>query len=427
MHADPIMPFRSFASVALAGALTALLAPARPVIGTPIVVAQGDESDLRERQRQLEQVRAERVRQAAEIDVIEADDATVQSALTELEAEVNAQSAALGSAQQREAEAVRVAAEARAAAEATAAELESVRVTAASVALSAYMAPTGTGPLSVLNADDINAAAYRAGILATQSRSIDDVVDALGAARQDLVLRQRAAEAAEIEAIEARAETEEQLAALESAQATQERKATEVEARLEAALAEAQALAGTDAALAAEIEAAQAAIAAQLAELQRRAAAGAPVRGPAPSSGEVLAAPSPDGDVGLVRVGGITVNVSIGGAVEALLTAAAADGIALGGGGYRSSQRQIELRIAHCGGNSNYAIYQRPSSQCSPPTARPGQSNHERGLAIDFTCGDSGTIRSRSSPCFQWLAANAATYGLRNLPSEPWHWSVDGR
>jgi hypothetical protein len=35
-------------------------------------------------------------------------------------------------------------------------------------------------------------------------------------------------------------------------------------------------------------------------------------------------------------------------------------------------------------------------------------------------------IRSHSNPCYVWLAAHAADHGLANLPSEPWHWSVDG-
>jgi LAS superfamily LD-carboxypeptidase LdcB len=44
---------------------------------------------------------------------------------------------------------------------------------------------------------------------------------------------------------------------------------------------------------------------------------------------------------------------------------------------------------------------------------------------VDFTYGGS-TIQSRSSPAFEWLRGNAARYGFYNLPSEPWHWSVDG-
>jgi LAS superfamily LD-carboxypeptidase LdcB len=67
-----------------------------------------------------------------------------------------------------------------------------------------------------------------------------------------------------------------------------------------------------------------------------------------------------------------------------------------------------------------------PASQCRPPTARPGTSQHEKGLAIDFTY-NGRLIRSRSSAGYQWLAANAAAYGFKNLPSEPWHWSTTGR
>jgi D-alanyl-D-alanine carboxypeptidase len=51
---------------------------------------------------------------------------------------------------------------------------------------------------------------------------------------------------------------------------------------------------------------------------------------------------------------------------------------------------------------------------------------HERGLAIDFTHGGR-IISSRGSAAFQWLNANASRYGFYNLPSEPWHWSVNGR
>jgi probable HAF family extracellular repeat protein len=127
----------------------------------------------------------------------------------------------------------------------------------------------------------------------------------------------------------------------------------------------------------------------------------------------------------LATVGGITVSTAIADELEALLAAAEADGFSLTGGGYRDNARQIELRRQNCG-TSYYAIYEMPSSECSPPTARPGTSMHERGLAIDFDC-DGSLIRSRSSACFQWLADNAEDYGLYNLPSEPWHWSVDGR
>ena len=46
---------------------------------------------------------------------------------------------------------------------------------------------------------------------------------------------------------------------------------------------------------------------------------------------------------------------------------------------------------------------------------------HERGLAIDFD-----NCSYRSSACYLWLAGNASWYGFYNLPSEPWHWSING-
>ncbi len=61
------------------------------------------------------------------------------------------------------------------------------------------------------------------------------------------------------------------------------------------------------------------------------------------------------------------------------------------------------------------------ASQCSPPTAKPGSSMHEVGLAIDFE-----NCSSRSSTCHVWLKNNAARFGFINLPSEPWHWLING-
>ncbi|HAS10824.1 MAG TPA: hypothetical protein DCS55_09975 [Acidimicrobiaceae bacterium] len=166
----------------------------------------------------------------------------------------------------------------------------------------------------------------------------------------------------------------------------------------------------------AQLAAEQAALAKRLAA--QRAAAAAAQR----SSGPVTISITGSGSI--VSVRGIRIHQSIADNLAGLLSAAQSDGISLSGWGYRDSQRQIQLRRQNCG-SSNYQVYQMSPSACSPPTARPGASNHERGLAVDFTYGGS-TIKSRSSPAFQWLRANAARYGFYNLPSEPWHWSVNG-
>lgn len=105
--------------------------------------------------------------------------------------------------------------------------------------------------------------------------------------------------------------------------------------------------------------------------------------------------------------------------VVAMIAAAKAGGVTLNGGGFRTYEEQFAARRAN-GCN----IPAGPSNAgCSPPTAPPGNSQHERGLAIDFASG--GTI-GRGSPQFNWLAANAAQYGFYNLPSESWHWSTSG-
>jgi len=129
--------------------------------------------------------------------------------------------------------------------------------------------------------------------------------------------------------------------------------------------------------------------------------------------------------VGCANGDRIVVDGSIGGNVQALVNDAAAAGIGLCGGGFRTYAEQVELRRAHCG-TSDAAVFGAAPSSCSPPTARPGTSNHEGGLAIDFSCSD-GQPMTHASPCYQWLAAYAGNYFLYNLPSEPWHWSVTGR
>ncbi|MFZ3011594.1 MAG: D-alanyl-D-alanine carboxypeptidase family protein [Minisyncoccia bacterium] len=107
--------------------------------------------------------------------------------------------------------------------------------------------------------------------------------------------------------------------------------------------------------------------------------------------------------------------------INAMLVASKSAGLNITGGGYRSTEQQKQLRIKYCNGD-----YENASAKCNPPTALPGQSNHNHGKAFDLQC-DGKFIQTRDNKCFVWLQANAGKYGLSNLPSEPWHWSVDGR
>jgi len=92
-----------------------------------------------------------------------------------------------------------------------------------------------------------------------------------------------------------------------------------------------------------------------------------------------------------------------------MIAAAKAAGVSLSGSGFRSYETQQSLYSSNCS-----------SGGCSPPTARPGNSMHERGLAVDFSsCSKGGKV-------YNWLKKNGSKYGFYNLPSESWHWSMSG-
>lgn len=105
------------------------------------------------------------------------------------------------------------------------------------------------------------------------------------------------------------------------------------------------------------------------------------------------------------------VNSSAAANALAMIEAARAAGITLTGNAFRSYETQQALREQNCPDPLNS-----PSRDCSPPTAKSGNSMHEVGLAIDF-----------SNYSFSWLSSNAGRYGFRNLPSESWHWSTTGQ
>ena len=133
---------------------------------------------------------------------------------------------------------------------------------------------------------------------------------------------------------------------------------------------------------------------------------------PLPTAPEALRGPPVVEDAN-----GIVVHERLAPLVRTLLADAEIAGIELEGTGYRDIAAQRRLRAANC---PNPATS--PAEDCSPPTALPGTSFHESGLAIDFTSGGE-LITSREHPAYRWLAANAGWIGLRVHPDEPWHWS----
>lgn len=65
----------------------------------------------------------------------------------------------------------------------------------------------------------------------------------------------------------------------------------------------------------------------------------------------------------------------------------------------------------------------------SPRAARPGYSNHQMGLAIDFqlSTGNNGATKRRGTDrVFDWLTDNAGHYGIGQYAREAWHWQPVG-
>jgi hypothetical protein len=139
----------------------------------------------------------------------------------------------------------------------------------------------------------------------------------------------------------------------------------------------------------------------------------------------------PKGSVGACTTGVATVNTAGGNFIacksitapfQKMIADAYKDGYKISGGGFRTYARQVQLREANCGIGKAFDSH----AVCTPPTAFPGKSRHESGLAFDLTC-EGNLIRAQDNKCFVWLKGHAAAAGLKNFAKEPWHWSIDGR
>ncbi len=396
MHILKLSTRRTITAVSV---LLALAFVSAPMMGG--AAPNGDPSAERER------VRAQQAQVASQVDALQATDAQVEAALDALARNVAGQQALLAEARRAAEEAQAAAAEATAAVQAKTAEVQVLRQEIRDFAVEAFVHPPSDDALAALDSDDPGEAAEKRALLEIQNTSDADLLDRLTAAEEDLEVARRLAEDASERAQSKQAQASDRLEELTAARDQQAAYAAQVEARLEHKLSEAAFLADLDADLSEQIRRDQA----RAAELARKAAAASTTR----RSGS-RGAVTYNGSLATVSCktgGSITVDSSIASNVQGLLNASPSD-IALCGWGWRSSAQQQQLWDAH-----NCDV------RCTVPTAPPGSSMHERGLAIDFTTHGQ-TIQSRSSPAFQWMSANASSYGLYNLPSEPWHWSTNG-
>jgi hypothetical protein len=354
-------------------------------------------------------VPGQRAQADAQVDTLRASREQVLARISELTAAVDAERA--------QAEASRVQADgaaaeadaAQRAADAAAAVAARNRDEFRSYVVQTFIRPPAQDALALLSLPADEGSDHAVGMLRS-------VADRRRATADDHVRQQRAAErtrdaarTAETDARRAQQSADAAASELQSAIDQQSTLAGELDQRLDAALAEAESLRQIDAEAARRLAAEEAALRQQ----GPRSTGAAPV-------GPVAVVDAAD----IVVVRGIPIHRSIADELDAMLASAAADGVTISGSGYRNSRRQIELRVQNCG-SSPFDIYQRSPAECAPPTARPGTSMHERGLAVDLTSGGRA-ITSRADPAFVWLAANAGRFGFRNLPSEPWHWSTTG-
>lgn len=357
------------------------------ILATPAVAGASrrsdDRNELVQRQRAL----------VDELDELAASDEELQTALGILDSYIVQQTDELAGAQARLADATLAAERAKSAESAKAVEVADLEDRMTEMAISAYVQPPGADHLETFMRADAPSDAARLNVyLDAHSERDGDLVRQLRRARDQLTFLRERSESTEAAAREGRDDAASKLADLSEARDRYAEIQAEVRVRQTETEHEVMAVA-------ADLTRSNTSLVAEATQLRTT---GLP----------------------LVWVRGIRVHRDIAGQVEMLVAAAEDDGVHLGGGGFRDNASQIELRRRHCG-DDHYGIYEMPASECSPPTATPGNSMHELGLAIDFT--ENGmTISSRTSPAFVWLSENAATYGFYNLPSEPWHWSING-
>jgi peptidoglycan hydrolase CwlO-like protein len=382
--------------------------------------AGAGQEDPQERQ---EEVRERQSQINVEVDALQASAAEINQTLTRLQRNVATQQAEAAEAERAWRAAEEDVAEAQRAVTAAEQRIADLDRATDAMVVDAFVNPPTGEILDAFNSDTVSDAAVAQALLSLQADADADLMDRLNAAHEDLAVEQNNKEEAAAEAEDRRNDSRAELADIQAAAEQQQAFANAVGERLDQRLAEVESLRRVDAELSRQIEAQQAELARQAAAAQ--AAAAAAGAAPPASSGSSTIEPAPGGlaTVSCPTGGSTTVAGEIGENVQGLYNAAGDQGVPLCGSGYRDPEQQIQLRREHCG-TSQYAIYEMPSYQCNPPTARPGASMHEQGLAIDFTCSG-GSIVSGGS-CDNFLKSTADDYGLYNLPSEIWHYSTNG-
>lgn len=222
------------------------------VLGIIASPAHGDTtSDLR---RKREAARAKKAQIAAKINALEASDDELDKAVASLNEQVRGQQAAADAARQAVQAALDAVARADAELGATEKQIADLKQAVINRAVAAYVRPQDDTFTGVIGAKDLNEASRRSSLLGEVANRSSDAIDRLRAAREDLALKQHAAQQARDLAAERRKAVLSRLSELQHAQSEKQRLSDALEARLAEYQREADDVARTESGLSSLIQ-----------------------------------------------------------------------------------------------------------------------------------------------------------------------------
>ena len=170
---------------------------------------------------QRDAARARRAQLASQLDALKASEKELLDAAAALDDQVLAQAARVDAARQAVAAAQAEVVDANNSLAETKSLIGQLETLFVDRAVAEYISPRGQHLDSVIASSDLAATARKHALLDSVASSDDDLLDELGAAREDYEVARAAAEAAQAKATARKSETEAQLAALERDQARQ--------------------------------------------------------------------------------------------------------------------------------------------------------------------------------------------------------------
>ncbi len=189
-------------------------------------------------QAQRNAVRAKKAQLARQLDTLTASEDQLVDAAKALDDDVQGASADAAAARQASAASEAELVQAQQAVTATETRVQGMTKMLVGRAVDQYMAPRTDLGDDLVGTDDLAATASKQTLLDTVAAKDRDLLDQLGAAKEDLMAEQKAVEVANARSLERRQQAEQRLAALQQAQADKQKLAAAVEARKQGVLSE---------------------------------------------------------------------------------------------------------------------------------------------------------------------------------------------